>query len=60
MDKTLELSSSLLSFAPKTGFQYLKQGANKIVDTAANCLLAINSLTSSSNSTTSGIFYSLM
>ena len=39
MDKTVELSQALLKNAASTGFQYLKQAANKIVDTAANCLL---------------------
>lgn len=45
-NKTLELSNKLNELASSNGFEFLKQAADKIVDSAANILLSVDSLKS--------------
>lgn len=45
-NKTLELSNKLNELASSNGFEFLKQAADKIVDSAANILLCVDNLKS--------------
>ena len=40
-DKALELSQALVNLSSTAGYSFVKQAANKIVDTSINCVLVI-------------------